>query len=89
MQVDRMLDDPRIEQGIRAFFTDMLRLYALDDLNKDPTVFTHMSPEVGPAAREETLLGILHLTLDEDGDYRDLFTTRTTFLDRQIGRAHV
>ena len=83
-QVDRMLDDPKIEQGIRAFFTDMLRLYALDDLNKDPTVFTHMSPEVGPAAREETLLGILHLTQELDGDYRDLFTTRTTFLDRRL-----
>jgi len=83
-QVDRMLGHDRVEQGIRAAFTDMYGLYSLDALNKDPTVFTHMSPEVGPAAREETLLGILHLVLDQDGDYRDLLTTRTTFLDRRL-----
>ena len=83
-QLDRMLDDPAIEQGIRAAFTDIYGLYALDDLNKDPTIFTHMSPEVGPAAREETLLSIVHHVLDQDGDYRDLFTSRTTFLDRRL-----
>jgi hypothetical protein len=82
--VDRMVEDDRVEQGLRALFTDMLGLYALDDLNKDPTIFTHMSPEVGPAAREETLLGILHLVREQDGDYRELFTTRTTFLDRRL-----
>jgi len=83
-QVDRMLSDDRVEDGLRAYFTDMFSLYSLDELNKDPTVFTHMSPEVGPAAREETLLGILHLVQDQDGDFRDLLTTRTTFLDRRL-----
>ena len=49
---ERMLDDPRARGGVRALFTDVLRLYALDELDKDPFVFPHMSPEVGPAARE-------------------------------------
>jgi hypothetical protein len=83
-QVDRMVADPQYEQGLRAFFTDMLALHDLDGLNKDPTIFTHMSPEVGPAAREETLLGILHLVRTEDGDYRDLLTTQTTFMDKRL-----
>ena len=56
----------------------------LDDLTKDPTVFTHMSPEVGPSAREETLLGILDNVLVNDGDYREVFTTTKTFLDRKM-----
>ncbi len=83
-QVERLIADERIEQGIRSYFTDMYGLYGLDDLNKDPTIFTHMSPEVGPSAREETLLGILHLVLEEDGDYRDLLTTQRAFLDKRL-----
>ena len=38
-QVERMLDSPRLESGVRAMFTD---LWALDDfvtLEKDPTLF--------------------------------------------------
>ena len=46
-QLDRMIAHPRFEDGVRAFFTDMWTLYQLDDMTKDPTVFTHMSPEVG------------------------------------------
>jgi hypothetical protein len=83
-QVNRMMDDPRIEDGIRAFFTDMFTLYELDGMSKDPTIFTHMSPEVGPSAREETLLGVVDLLVDQDADYRELFTTQTAFLDRKL-----
>jgi len=83
-QVDRMIEDPRFEDGVRAFFTDMWTLYELDDLTKDPTVFTHMSPEVGASAREETLLGVVENVVYEDGDYREMFTTTRTFLDRKL-----
>ena len=37
-----------------------------------------MSPDVGPSAREETLAVLEHLIFDEDADYRDVLTTRTT-----------
>jgi len=83
-QLERMVADPRFEDGVRAFFTDMWTLYQLDDMTKDPTVFTHMSPEVGASAREETLLGVVENVVYEDGDYRDLFTTTRTFLDRKL-----
>lgn len=83
-QADRMLADDRAREGVRAFFSDMLRLSALDTLTKDPTVFVLFSTEVGASAREETLRTIENLVLDERGDYRDLFTTRTTFIDRKL-----
>ena len=83
-QVERMMSDPRFEEGIRAFFTDTWGLYELDELTKDPTVFTHMSPEVGHSAQEETLLNVVHNVLEDDGDYRDLFTSTRTFLDRKL-----
>ncbi len=82
-QAARMLADPRARQGVRAFFDDMLRLYLLEDLQKDPALFVHMNPEIGPSAREETLLG-LEALVAEDGDYRTLFTTTRTFVDRRL-----
>lgn len=79
-QVDRLLADERAKEGVRAFFTEMLELYALDDLSRDPTLFTHMSPELGPSAREETLLGAEAVVFGDE-DWRTFFTTRRTFLD--------
>ena len=43
-----------------------------------------MSPEVGPSAREETLLGLERLVFEIDGDFRDILTTRETFLNRRL-----
>lgn len=83
-QAERLLADDRARTGVRAFFSDMLRLDLLDTLSKDPTVFVHMSPDVGPSAREETLSLVEHLFVDQDADYRELFTTRTTFLNRKL-----
>ncbi len=83
-QVDRMLADDRIVDGVRNLFTEMLQLDLLDDLNKDPTVFTYMSDSFGSSAREETLQGIEALVLQDDGSYLDLFTTQRAFVDRTM-----
>ncbi len=82
--VDAMLADPRAKQGLRAFFSEMLGLDELDELRKDPAVFAHIGPDVGPSAREETLRLIEYLVFDQDADYRDLMTTRTTFINRKL-----
>lgn len=83
-QIDRMLADDRARQGVRDLFTEIYHLYELDDLSKDPAIFEHMSAQVGPSAREETLLGVEYLTFEAQADMRDLFTTRRTFLDRTL-----
>jgi len=84
VQVLRMIESDRARQGLRAFITEYLRLDQLDALSKDPTLFTYFSPEVGPAAREETLLGFEHLVFELDGDYRDIFLTRRTFVNPKL-----
>ena len=83
-QADRLLDDPRARAGVRSLFNEMLSLYLLDTLSQDPAIFVHMGPDVGASAREETLLGIERLVFDEGGDFRDILTTRETFLDRKL-----
>ncbi len=83
-EVARMLESPRAKDGLRSFVTDWLRLGDLDALSKDPTVFTYFSPDVGPAAREETLRVFEHLVFDLDADYRDVFLTRQTFVNPKL-----
>jgi hypothetical protein len=83
-QVDRLLADPRARDGVRQLFTELFELDRLDELVKDPKLFVNTSPEIGPAARTETLMGLEDLIFERKGDYRDLFTTRRTFLDRKL-----
>lgn len=83
-EVDRLLASPRAEDGARAFFTDALGLYRLDDLAKDPTVFPHYTKELGPLAREETLRDLMQHTLVEDLDFRDVMIRDKSFVDRRL-----
>lgn len=83
-QAVRMLGDARAREGVRAFVEDWLALRELDRMVKDPTVFVHASPDVGPAAREETVRVFTNLVFDEETDIRDILTTRVTFVDRRL-----
>jgi hypothetical protein len=83
-QAERMLADPRGRTGVETFFTEVLELDLLADATKDPTLFVQASPEVAPAAEAETLATIDHLVFDVEGDYRTLFTTRTTFIGPRL-----
>ena len=55
-EFDRMIADAKSSRGIRNLFSEVFSLHDLDSLTKDPLVFTHASSELGPAAKEETLL---------------------------------
>jgi hypothetical protein len=79
-QVDRMMKSPRLEAGVRAFFADMLGFSAFESLAKDPVLYPKFSLKVAGDAQEQTLKTIVDLLLTHNGDYRDLFTTRKTFL---------
>lgn len=83
-QVERLIASPKTRDGVRNYFTEAFELYLLDQLSKDPTVFTHYSSELGDAAREETLSVLERLVFDDEGDYRDLFTLEHTFVDRRL-----
>lgn len=84
LQIDRMLRSDKAREGVRNFFRERFTLWLLDDLVKDGAIFTSMSADLGPEAREETLLLIEHIVFDRGGDYRDLFTTKTSFINRRL-----
>jgi hypothetical protein len=79
-QVDRMLASPRVKAGVRAFFSDMLGFDAMANLAKDPEIYPKFTPTLAADAEEQTLRTITDHLLTRHGDYRDLFTTRHTFL---------
>jgi hypothetical protein len=83
-EVERLVASPRLARGLRAFVTEWLGLQHLDTVSKDPMVFTSFSNDVPAAAREETLSLAEHLALTRDGDFRDLLTTRETFVNRRL-----
>ncbi len=84
-QVDRMLASPRLESGVRAFFTDMLEFDSFDTLAKDAALYPKFTFVAAAQAQEQTLRTIVDHLLENKGDYRDLFTTRKTFLTPLLG----
>lgn len=78
-QVDRMMASPRLEAGVRAFFSDN---FAFDGaaVPKETSLFPKFSTRVAADAEEQTLKTVVDLLLAQKADYRDLFTTRKTFL---------
>ncbi len=87
-QVDRMLASPRLESGMRMFFNDMLAFEDLERLEKDSIIYPAFSAAVALDAREQTLRTIVDLVVTERGDYRDIFTTRKTFISGPLGRVY-
>jgi len=83
-QVDRLLASPRLETGMRAFFTDMLELDTFDNVSKDALIYPKWGGAMAPSAKEETLRTTINLALRENGDMRDLMTTRKTFINRSL-----
>ncbi len=84
-QIDRMLASPRLENGVRAFFIDFLDFDQFDALAKDAAIYPVFSQKVAHDAQEQTLRTAVDLLVNRKGDYRDLFTTRKTFLTRNLG----
>lgn len=87
-QVERLIADARFRRGVRDFFSELYHLERLDGLTKDPTVFRHSSPELWASAKVETLAVLEDLVVDRDADYRELLTSRRTYIDRRLAAVY-
>ena len=84
-QVDRLIASPRFEEGVRAFFSDMYAYEKFEGLAKDQSLYPAYTSQLAKDAKEQVLRTIVDLLLTNKGDYRDLFTTKKTFLNRNLG----
>lgn len=87
-QVERMLASARMENGIRALFDDMFGFEEFNTLAKDATIYPKFTPLVSDDGHEQTLRTIVDHVVRQDADYRDLFTTRKTFLTPLLGAVY-
>jgi len=79
-QVERMLASVRLETGMRAFFDDMFGFDDFNALSKDATVYPKFTGQAMTDAREETIRTVVDHLVTQKKDYRDLYTTRSTFI---------
>ena len=84
-EVDRMLASPRLADGVRAFFTDMLALEAFDTLQKDSVIYPAFGLAATEQAREQVLRTVLDQVVVRHGDYRELFTSRRSVMSADLG----
>jgi hypothetical protein len=87
--LDRMLASARMEEGVRALFEDIFRFDEFAEISKDPIRYPVYSSEVAQDAREQTLRVVVDHLIRKKGDYRDLFTTRRSFMTRKLGPVYV
>jgi len=83
-QVARMIASPKLKDGAKAFFTDMLQFEYFDSLTKDGATYPKYSQKVADSAREQTLRTLMDLLIEQNRDYRDIFTTNETFINRAL-----
>lgn len=86
--VDMMLASPRLEDGVRAFFDDMFGFDDFANLAKDPSIYPMITGPTLRDAREQTLRTVVDQLLIRNGDYRDLFTTRETFMSPALATVY-
>ncbi len=86
--VDQMLASPRLEDGVRALFDDMFAFSDFETLSKDGEIYPHFVGEAVSDAREQTLRTIVYHLLERNSDYRDLFTTRETFISPALAMVY-
>ncbi len=82
--VERMLTSPRLEAGMRAFFDDMFAFDDFNNLAKDNSIYPVFTGVTAADAREQTLRTVIDQLITKKKDYRDLFTTRETFISPSL-----
>jgi hypothetical protein len=87
-QLIRLTSSPRFEDGVRSFFADMLQLDGFENLVKDPAIYPKFNQSVSDSAREQTLKTVIDLLVRKKRDYRDLFTSNETFINRPLASVY-
>ena len=84
-QVDRMVSSETLADGVRAFFDDIFIFVLFDDLDKDVTRYPLFSSVMAADAREQTLRFIVDQLVNQQADYRSLYTSRQLPMTRSLG----
>ena len=87
-QATRLLHDPRARVSLTRFFRDFMNLGHLDQLDKAPDKFPQLSATLGPSMRLEMERMFEENVFERRGDFRDLFTTRETYVNKDLAAVY-
>lgn len=87
-QIARLAADPRARDALANFHLERLGLEDLTTLSKDAELFPQMGPALATSMRDDILRTIEYVTLDRGGDFRDLLTTRVSFVDAPLAELY-
>ncbi len=87
-QLDRLTSSPLYKRGSRSFFEDMLQLDGFDNMVKDPEIYPKFNQSVANSAKEQMLRTAVDLLVTKKRDYRELFTSNDTFLNRPLASVY-
>ncbi len=84
----RLLEHPKARPALVGFFRDFTNIAKLDELDKSLERFPQMSETLGPSMRLELERMFESTVFDESGDFRELFTTKKTFVNEDLARVY-
>jgi len=87
-QALRLLEDPRARPALVGFFRDFMNIAKLDALDKSVEQFPQMTATLGVSMRSELERMFENTVFDASGSFRELFTTRETFLNEELARVY-
>ncbi|MEJ7728275.1 MAG: DUF1592 domain-containing protein [Polyangiaceae bacterium] len=87
-QAQRLLTDDRARPALVRFFRDFMNIGRLDQLDKSAELFPAFSATLGPAMRLEIERMFELNVFERRGDFRDLFTTRETYLNEELAKVY-
>jgi hypothetical protein len=87
-QALRLLESEAAEPAFMSFFRDFMSINRLDQLDKSADLFPQLTPTLGQSMRSEIEMMFAQTVFEREGDFRDLFTTRETFVNEELARIY-
>jgi hypothetical protein len=87
-QTQRLLGSERAATGVETFVREVYQLNELDDLRQSATVFPQRTATLGVSMRTETTKFFAEIALGNDRDLRDIFTSRSTWLNGELAKLY-
>jgi hypothetical protein len=83
-EAERLLDSPRARESLTHFWFEYLTLDRLASTSKDATLFPQWTPQLIASMRGEVERQFQDVVFDRDADFRDLLSSRITFVDAEL-----
>jgi len=83
-QAQRLVDTPEARAALVRFFRDFMNIGRLDQLDKDLDLFPMVSETLGVSMRREIERLFENVVFEKEGDFRQLFTTRETYVNGDL-----